>query len=491
LRRPGHLSRGSAADIALVPAPLVLRAGLGAMAAGNQVVEVRKSTESSTWYNASVLDVTDDHVRVSFEGNIWPVKEVPIGLVRFRPDEACSADFDPQEGEAVEVRLGATEANPSGWTAGRVKAIKNRTFYFVAIEGTQRTTQDQIVERDSLRRLSANQALDPRALERRLVAVDRGLHQWIRSEDSHGCLSNVAIKSGLLAASTSDVKNQPKVLLIGEAQAVDLGERLLVDVHFKYQLKMQTFHEYREYFLQNIKYYEQWNGGKHKETFTIGQSFLGRVIGKKGDNIQRIRQTHSVEVKIQDAENNWDDAYITVIGESAEEVRLAREQMEYVVVFVEVEPEQVGWVVGKGHQNLLDIQHKAELVYARFDDRSSSVELCGLRSQVEDATLLLSVHQEYLPVYDDMSQQRATMDQQFAELDRKGKGGKKGKGGGKREGKARGRDHSDEEDEKPPMRAPGRGAGKGGRSGEKGGKGGGGGGAGKGGGGKGEKGRGK
>ena len=65
---------------------------------------------------------------------------------------------------------------------------------------------------------------------------------------------------------------------------------------------------------------------------------------------------------------------------------------------------------------------------SRYDDKSKTLELCGLRSQarnalglrlspgqkvsaskVEDAKLMISVHREYLPVYKDMDEARISV----------------------------------------------------------------------------------
>lgn len=283
-------------------------------------------------------------------------------------------------------------------------------------------------------------------------------------QDSHGCLTNVAAKSSLLVAScTVDKKQHPKVLLIGGERAVAIGEKLLNQIHFRNQIKMQQFHEYREWYLEQIKWYEQKHGGKHKEVFSVDSTFVGRIIGKKGENIQKLRQEFGVEIEVQESHQSWTESVITISGETPEAVTKAREQMEYITESIEIEPEQVGWIVGKGHANLWDIQEKAGLQYARFDNKTSSIELRGLRQQVEDAKLMVHVHRDYLSVYQDMSNEQRTIAKQFAELDRRG-----GKKGGGKKGAGRGKDwaDNDSDDDHPPVRSVGRGS-----SGRKGGKG--------------------
>mmetsp|Transcript_107828 Transcript_107828/g.292343 ORF Transcript_107828/g.292343 Transcript_107828/m.292343 type:complete len:522 (+) Transcript_107828:181-1746(+) len=357
-----------------------------------------------------------------------------------RPPSAHQAQgFDPQVDSAVEVLHPATEEAPSGWQLGRVTDIKNKCFYFVTFEATQRSAGEKsppprIVELGSLRKASATTSIDAKELTRRQVPVDKILHEWVRSEDFAGCLQDVQLKSGLLAVSCNHAtdpvaKGQPKISLLGDVHAVDLGEKLLRDIHFKQQTLMQHFNEQREKMLAHLReLQEEWNTQK-KECFPVQTQFVGRIIGKEGSNIKRIRDEHDVEIWVP-KESHSDETWITVTGKTAEAARKAREEMEFMTVKIEVEPGQVGFFVGKQYGNLREISDKCELAYARFDDKTTSIELCGLSHQVEAAKMMIMVHRDYLPVYKDMGQERDDIQAQFAELDEqdfKGKG-KKSKG---------------------------------------------------------------
>lgn len=104
--------------------------------------------------------------------------------------------------------------------------------------------------------------------------------------------------------------------------------------------------------------------------FTLESGFVGRIIGKKGENINRIRDEYEVKIFIEDPpeHDRMQQTTITVSGPSADAVRKAREEMEFVTIKVPIDHDQVGWIVGKGYQNLQDISKKADLQYARFDD---------------------------------------------------------------------------------------------------------------------------
>mmetsp|Transcript_71488 Transcript_71488/g.128687 ORF Transcript_71488/g.128687 Transcript_71488/m.128687 type:complete len:522 (-) Transcript_71488:63-1628(-) len=396
-------------------------------------VEVRKNPKSTTWYNAVLLDINGENIRVGFEDDIWPSREVPACSVRRCPEEHSGDDFDPNVDEVVEVMVSASESNPSGWALGRVKTIKN-SFYFIGFAGTQKGKQDLIVERNALRRANSESLVDLSTMVRRCIPVDPELHLWINSQDSLGCLSHVQNKGRLLVANCTHVepgaKRDPEVLLIGGEREVDLGEKLL-QLHFKNQIEMQRFHEQREQLMERLAERRQWYSAQHQEVFTVEQNLVGRLIGKKGENIRDIRDRHGVEIHIEETES-WEKrpATVTVTGETAESVKAAREDLEFVSVRIDVDKDQVGWILGKGYSTIMEIARKTDLHHARYDDKTSSLELCGLRHQVEDAKLLISVHKEYLSVYQDMDEEQHAIQQSFEQLEGaewKGKGGGKSK----------------------------------------------------------------
>mmetsp|Transcript_12819 Transcript_12819/g.45390 ORF Transcript_12819/g.45390 Transcript_12819/m.45390 type:complete len:485 (-) Transcript_12819:54-1508(-) len=395
-------------------------------------VEVRKGPKSTTWYNACVLDVRGDAILVGFEDDVWPKREVPAYSVRRCPLDGCCAatdddSFDPQVDEVVEVLLQSSETNPSGWFLGRVKTIRN-SFYFISFVGSTKGSQQQqdvIVERSALRPCSPELPLEPACLTRRRVVVEEDLHAWVRSQDSLGCFSHVQRCAGLLVASctsaASETAEPPDVLLVGEAHAVDLGEKILTQIHFKHQVDMQRFHDLREGLVERLAEMREYHSTLHKEVFTVEQHLVGKIIGKKGENINQVRERHEVDIQVlddtSDPKGHGTLTTITVTGDSADSVRRAREELEFVTERMDLQPEQVGWILGKGYQNISDIARKTELSYARFDDKAGCLELCGLKHQVENARMLIEAHTEYLSVYKTMDEEQCAIQQGFEQLE--------------------------------------------------------------------------
>merc|ERR1719464_2599579 len=213
-------------------------------------VEVRKNPKSTTWYNAMILDIHGENIRVGFEDGIWPAREVPAYSVRKCPPEGSDEGFDPQVEEVVEVLVSASESNPSGWSVGRVKQKIQDTFFYVGFMGNMRGAQDLIVERSSLRRVNTEASVDTSQLVRRLVPVATALHSWIYTQDAVGCLREVQSTARLFFAScigreAGDERSPPEVVLVGNERAVELARKLLVQIHFKNQVEMLRFHEHK------------------------------------------------------------------------------------------------------------------------------------------------------------------------------------------------------------------------------------------------------
>lgn len=397
------------------------------------------SKNFGTWYSGELIDINgEDNIKVRFEDDIWETREVPASSVRRLPEEGANDDFDPQVDEAVEVLLPATESTPSGWGLGTVKTIKN-SFFFITFDATQKGKQDLIVERSNLRRCSQEGKLDVSQMERTLLPVEPDLHSWIRSQDSSGCLSHVQHKCNLLVANCTNVEpgsqKSPEVLLIGGAREVRLATMLLELIHFKHQIEMQRFHEHRDQLTERLDRAKQWHSAQNQEVFHVDQSLVGRIIGKKGENVKEIREKHSVQIWIEDPPKNSTNCRVTVSGPTEKAVKAARDELEFITVTIPVESEHVGWILGKGYQTITDIARKTELHHARYDDKARALELCGLRHQVEDAKLLISVHQEYLPVYQDMDEEQTSIQKSFDELDGVANSKGKGKKGGKSDAK--------------------------------------------------------
>lgn len=247
-------------------------------------------------------------------------------------------------------------------------------------------------------------------------------------------------KAGLLVCSLHEpTKDELGVLLLGDDRGVRLGRALLTEIHFKHQLKIQNFHETRERLNARLEQRKSKYKSLSQEEFTTEESLVGKLIGKGGENLKKVQKKYDVKISVVETSNE-DKRLVKILGEDAENVKKAREEIEYVQEQIPVPEDQVGWILGKGFQNIRDIALKAELHYARFNNSINSLELCGLRHQVEDARILINVHKEYLQVYQHMDQEQTEIQKSFAKLDKDS--GKSGGKGGNRYGKDSNKENS-------------------------------------------------
>ena len=110
-----------------------------------------------------------------------------------------------------------------------------------------------------------------------------------------------------------------------------------------------------------------------------------------------------------------------IYGETKEAVAAARKELEFVRSTFPVQTENIGWVIGKNRAVLRDLEERIGVFRARFDDDSSSVELIGIKENVDDARLVLESHCQYQQVYLDMGEELDDIDRAYNEMVR-GKG---------------------------------------------------------------------
>lgn len=371
-------------------------------------VEVRKTADSSTWFEGKITDIDVKHQIVQVSFAVWEPRSVPAHLVRKVVSPAVTDSFDPQVGELVEVRMVASADSPAGWTRGRVKSIKGE-FFFMAFESSSSGLRDMIVEKDSLRTVSTQPTLDLSRVDRCAVPIDTLLQGWINTEDAAGVFGNIKERSGLIHIGPSG----KGVTMVGDAVAVRRG-RMLLEVHVKHQKELVSFQDRRDKKLRALDEQRQRYANQVHVEFSVSVDVIGLVIGKGGENMKRVSNQHKVEVRVIEAANPNRTVTIRVSGDCTESVNAARNDLEITTHDYKVDEKLVGWLLGKQMRNIQDIQHKSGLLYARFQRNSKALELCGTRLQIDDAIVLLDSHMQYYDVYKEYDRQEDAL---FKDLD--------------------------------------------------------------------------
>ena len=130
--------------------------------------------------------------------------------------------------------------------------------------------------------------------------------------------------------------------------------------------------------------------------FPVAKELVGLVVGKGGRTLGDVKKSTGVEL----IEVDQNGPRVIVIGPTQETVDAAREMLEFVVERVPVEPEQIGWLIGRGGKNFKELQEKTRVTRLNVDKATSTVILVGTATAVAAAQLYIDTHLEYLAEYD-------------------------------------------------------------------------------------------
>merc|ERR1719235_2453272 len=408
-------------------------------------VEVEKNKGRGIWYCANVVDVLPKgrdaqggDIQVAFDKDIWARANIPPERVRRAP-HGPAAPFSPVAGELVEVAVAATGKSPAGWTTARVKLVKGE-FYFICYEYEPPAGQKEIiVEKEQLRRVNDTPGFKPGELIRDSFPIEDGLSKWIVSSDALGCFAQVLSKGGLVHVGVDQRANGgAAVVLLGSAASIRRG-KILLEVHLKHQREIQRFHDRRQKTVQVLEERRAKYADACVEEFNVDEEVVGLVIGKGGENLRRVEEKHKVEITVEKTENATSDKRrVKIVGDSKDAVQAAREEVEYVRDYFEVDKIQFEVVFGRNRRTLEEIREKSGAIRLRYETERGHVDVQGLRSSVEDALLLLEGHTQYFSVYQEMNREQEALDSQVSEFSRGygyGRGyGDKGEEKGKEKG---------------------------------------------------------
>merc|ERR1711862_1089316 len=118
-----------------------------------------------------------------------------------------------------------------------------------------------------------------------------------------------------------NVDPKPILHLLGETAAIRRG-KMLLEIHFKHQLKISNFHDTRERKLQALEEQKSRYDSAPSCEFFLDGTLVGIVIGKRGENLKRLEKEYNVDIHITDPDPAKKDAKhkVRVYGETKEAV---------------------------------------------------------------------------------------------------------------------------------------------------------------------------
>lgn len=381
------------------------------------------------WHNAEVVDLKkldskQPQFSVKLEGS-EKIKEEKLENVRPKLDAPHS--YAPKIGDKVEVQV--EDENFAGWLHGTVESLMGE-FYSVQVAGRQKA---QIVAKSDIRPVTdPNLRLDTRDMAKKTIGLKKDLVPWLQSEEGTKMLKQVQSKAKLLIC-RSDIGNKTTgVLLLGKSAAIARAEAML-DIHFKHQLAISSFHTRRE---NQLKNHQQSDDDPCVE-FNMDSELMGLLIGKKGVRVKRVRDEHQVEV---DVVENHGDCTVYIYGNKLSVLEAARDDLEIQSEKVALEGDQAGFLLRNKAEALEKMRTTADVIRVRYDQGTGNLEILGSKSGVETARHHLETHLYYYSMYKEMDEKLDTdAYNSFSKGPGKGKGKGK-KGGGKDEsGKGKGK----------------------------------------------------
>lgn len=298
-----------------------------------------------------------------------------------RPPSLSTARTPPRrpQGLTVEVQVMEEGQESPSWWEATLKQLKGE---FAKVSFKAGNYPDDVVELDKIRASTP----DVKASAKRLFAkqtvqlVDAKQHAWFLENETR-ITADVRKKAGLLSMVIDPRRTTVK--LIGVDKSLKVA-KMLLELHMKHQGDMQRVHNEREQLATKLQSEREKLLTGVRVEFPVPRSLIGLVIGKGGKNLvdtQKATGVDRVEVDPQGPR-------VIVVGPTQESVDAAREALEFVEDRVSVQPEQVGWLIGRSGRNFKELQEKTKVTRLNVDKGSNQVVLVGTKTAVEAARLV-------------------------------------------------------------------------------------------------------
>ena len=295
------------------------------------------------------------------------------------------------EGQKVEVSW-KVEGNkePAAWWEAQIVSKKGPycKVHFLSPRGFA----DEAVEEDLIRPATADLAGKAMYTKQTVALPDQKMHAWFLQNEGR-VMGDVREKAQLLAVTVDKAK--PHIKLIGSGKAITMG-KILLDLHMKHHGDMARIHSQRETLASALETKRAAREHGVRVEFPVSKELIGLVVGKGGKNISDVKKATGVEM----IEVDQHGPKVVLVGPTQESCDEAREMLEFVTKRVPVQPEQIGWLIGRGGKNFKELQDKTKLTRLNVDKGANCVIMVGTATAVEAAQLYIDTHLEYLAEFD-------------------------------------------------------------------------------------------
>ncbi|KAL3902795.1 MAG: hypothetical protein SGPRY_011922 [Prymnesium sp.] len=222
---------------------------------------------------------------------------------------------------------------------------------------------------------------------------------------------DVRCKSGIIALNMESTAKSAQLKLIGVAKATTKA-KMLLELHIRHQTDKLRIASERALLATKLEAEKEKVMTGARVEFPISRDVIGLVVGKGGKNIvdtQKATGVDRVEVDPQGPR-------VIIVGPTQDSVEAARELLEFVTERVDVKPEQIGWLIGRGGKHFKEMQEKTKVSRINLDKTLGQVVLVGTRTSVEAAMLYMETHLQYLPEFENETQESDKLRQELRNI---------------------------------------------------------------------------
>jgi len=223
------------------------------------------------------------------------------------------------------------------------------------------------------------------------VNVPYELLEWVMTDEAKELLGKVKEKSR--ASDIQILSPRPgKASLEVTATSSDQlrAAASLLEMHLNFQVEYQqrkTLTEKMEKDLRATN--EEFKNGQRVE-FSVPDNLIGLIIGKKGSNLEKVKEETGVDRVIVDPKMR----VVRIRDNDPEKVRLARDLLEFQEIAVPLAPTQIRSVIGEKGKNINEIWRKSGCVNVSIE-KESYLRLVGTRRAVSLAKDLVETQLEF------------------------------------------------------------------------------------------------
>jgi len=200
-------------------------------------------------------------------------------------------EWHPKEGEKVEAKAKSEENEPFGWWPCFIRCVKGE-FFLINFEGWN-DTHNEILGKEMLRPFNNKPALRGHKMTRHVVKMedDPATIDWLRSRPPE--LEDVKQKSNLVHLFFTQANGNNELVLIGDKKSIKRTE-LLLNNTLEYRTELTKIRTDLDRVQKQLQEKEQQFRSAFKESFGVDVDLLPLVIGRKGKNIKDAESVQGV-----------------------------------------------------------------------------------------------------------------------------------------------------------------------------------------------------